>query len=366
MYEYPDGRLPKEPDNWEEIQRRLRQPRRSLSLSKFSEEDHRKFVRADFRATKKKHVITSVIPIIEGNIGDAKCVSGGIPFTNLYHLTDSTIVPGNPDICYGARPEQLKQCVRDELNGFIIPSTQLDLPILPNFFLATKGLDESLAVATRQASYNGSLGARGMQGLLSYGLAEPVLDNNAHTITSIYHGGVLKMYTSHVTQSACPGSRPEYLMHQIGSFAMTNSVETFQQGAMYYRNARDWAKEQRNEAINSANRVVLMSSSEILSTDVPTVRAPLESETARIEHSEQSPSVGGTQYTTPLSGEQTSDISTDLERPHMPLNENTSNLGTNKRSRGHAQESSPVQRKRYRTEDRPDLLPPKPRTRATQ
>jgi hypothetical protein len=38
-----------------------------------------------------------VIPIIEGNVKDAKCVSGGIPFTNLDHLTDGTIVPGNPD-----------------------------------------------------------------------------------------------------------------------------------------------------------------------------------------------------------------------------------------------------------------------------
>ncbi len=34
---------------------------------------------------------------------------------------------------------------------------------------------------------------------------------------------------------------------------MTDTAETFRQGAMYYRNARDWAKEQREEAIRLAN-----------------------------------------------------------------------------------------------------------------
>jgi hypothetical protein len=66
---------------------------------------------------------------------------------------DSTLVPGNPDIYYGTRPEQLNRRVRDELSGHIIPSTQDDLPITPNFFLAAKGPDGSLTVAGRQASY---------------------------------------------------------------------------------------------------------------------------------------------------------------------------------------------------------------------
>ena len=35
-----------------------------------------------------------------------------------------------------------------------------------------------------------------------------------------------------------------------------NDVETFRQGASYYRNARDWAKEQREEAIRQAHQRV--------------------------------------------------------------------------------------------------------------
>ena len=255
-YRHPDGRVPAKPNNWEEINRRLSQPRPSLSPSKFSEEAHEKFIQADADAAKEKQVTTSVIPIIEGDIRDARCVSGGIPFTNLDPLTDGTLVPGNPDIYYGARPEQLDRRVRDELGGHIVPSTQDDLPIAPNFFLAAKGPDGSLAVAGRQASYDGALGARGMRSLQLYGQEEPVFVNTVSTISSIYHGGQLKMFTIHPSQPTSSGSRPEYFMHQLNTWGMTGNVETFREGATSYRNARDWAKEQRDEAIRRANEKV--------------------------------------------------------------------------------------------------------------
>jgi hypothetical protein len=178
-YKFPDGRVPKKPDNWEEINRRLRLPRRSLSPSNFSEADHEDFVQKDADAVKEKQVTTSVIPIIEGKISDGKCVSGGIPFSNLDRLIDGTIVSGNPDIYYGARPEQLDRCVHNKLSKSIIPSTQDDLPIVPNFFLAVKGTDGSLSIALTQATYNGALGERGILSLLSFGHEEPVFDNKA-------------------------------------------------------------------------------------------------------------------------------------------------------------------------------------------
>lgn len=282
-YRYPDGRLPEKPINWGEIQRRLREPRPSLSSSKFSEEDHERFVQADADAFKEKQITTSVIPIIEGYIEDAKCVSGGIQFANLDHLTDGTLVPGNPDIYYGARPEQLHRRVRDELSGHIIPSTHDDLPIVPNFFLAAKGPDGSLAVASKQASYDGSLGARGMQSLLSYGQAEPVTNNNAYTITSIYHGGQLKMYTSHAIMSTSPDSQPEYHMHQLNTWGLTGNIETFRQGAGAYRNLRDWAKEQRDGAIKRANERAVELPANRLAVDPSLHRTPSCSNETTIE-----------------------------------------------------------------------------------
>jgi hypothetical protein len=195
-----------------------------------------------------------VIPIIEDKIAHARCRSGGIRFTNLNPLTDGTLKPGNPDAYYGARPEQLARNVRDELGGQITPSMQHDLPIAPNFFLVAKGPDGSLAVARRQACYDGAFGARGMHSLQSYGEDKPVSHNNAYTITSIYHGGQLKMYTSHPTQPTSPGGRLEYHMTQISTWGMTGNPETFRNGATAYRNVRNWAKEQRDKVVEQANK----------------------------------------------------------------------------------------------------------------
>lgn len=48
---------------------------------------------------------------------------------------------------------------------------------------------------------------------------------------------------------------------------MTNTTETFLQGATAYRNARDWAKEQRDKAIRRANEVADDSQDEMLALD---------------------------------------------------------------------------------------------------
>ena len=197
-YRNTDGRAPAKPNNWKDVKEILGQPRPSLSPSKFTDGDFERFVQADADAHKEKQVSESVITILEGQIGDARCRSGGISFKNLEGLTDHKLTPGNPNVYYGARPEQLNRTVREDLSRQIIPSTQHDLPIAPNFFLAAKGLDGLPAVAGRQACYDGALGARGMRALQSYRQDKPVYDNNAFTISSIYHGGTLKINTSHV------------------------------------------------------------------------------------------------------------------------------------------------------------------------
>lgn len=255
-YMYPDGTDAVMPDNWEDIKHHLKVPRRSLSPSKFTEEDYRRFVRKEANAAKEKQVETSVIPIIDGNIADDKCVSGGIPLTNLAPLTNGVLKPGNPDIYHGARPEQLDRRVRDEISDQVVPTTQDDLPIVPNFFLAAKGPDGIPSVGGRQVAYDGALGARGMHSLRSYCQGESAFDNKAYTITSIYQSGHLKMYTSHPAQPGGTGTRPEYYLHQLRDFSMTDDSDAFRQGATAYRNARDWAKEQRDNAIDRANKTV--------------------------------------------------------------------------------------------------------------
>lgn len=255
-YRHPDGWIPQLPSNWVEINERLRRPRRSLSPLNFTDNDFHEFQAADFDACKEKQVTTSVIPIIEGSIGDAKCTSGGIPFRKLEYLTGDTTKANNPDIYYGARPEQLDRRVREELEGLIVPSTQTDLPICPNFFMAVKGPNGSPFVAMNQACYDGASGERGIHSLQNYGQAQPVFDNQASTITTVYFAGTLKMYTIYRTEATYPDSPPRYYMHRLGSWAMDGDIEMFRAGATAYRNARDWAEERRNEAIEHANRVV--------------------------------------------------------------------------------------------------------------
>ncbi|KAH7176290.1 hypothetical protein EDB81DRAFT_875109 [Dactylonectria macrodidyma] len=64
-YEYPDGHEPPEPENLDEIRRALEQPRASLSPSRFTREDFKKFQRADDHATKESRVTAIRDAIIE-------------------------------------------------------------------------------------------------------------------------------------------------------------------------------------------------------------------------------------------------------------------------------------------------------------
>ena len=253
-YRHPSGAEPTKPTNLEDVTQRLSCRRPSLSPSKFSEEEFQQFAQADYDAHKEQQVKTYVIPVIEGDVEDAKCRAGEIPFRNLDHLTDASIVPGHPDTYYGARPEQLDKRVRTDLSGQIVPCNEDSLPLAPNFFLAVKGPHGTPVVAERQALYDGTLGARGMYSLQSYQQEESAVENKAVAITSIYQRGLLRIFTVHRAQS--PEGRPKYFMHQVKAWAMMSDSEAFRQGAMAYRNARDWAKEQRDEAIRQANERV--------------------------------------------------------------------------------------------------------------
>ncbi|KHN94910.1 uncharacterized protein MAM_07137 [Metarhizium album ARSEF 1941] len=253
LYTYPDGSDMQQPANMDEIKQILRQRRPSLSPSQCSDGAFKSFLRADTHAAKEAQVMARVIPIIEGELVDHTCSSGHIPFNNLDQLTDGSLVAGNPDLYYGARPEQLQLEVRKQLSGKIEPSAQDHLPIVPNFFLHVKGPDGNLTVGSRQACYDGALGARGVHCLQSYGQAELQYDNNAYTLTCTYHGGTLKMYTTHPIPPSGPGNKTGFAMTQIKTWGMTGDADTFREGVAAYRNGRDWAKRQRDNAITQAN-----------------------------------------------------------------------------------------------------------------
>ena len=260
---YPEGyggfRNLQEPHNWEEINARLALPRASLSPSRFTREAFLDFKAKNQEALTENTVMSKAFPIIAGTSDIPS--QENLLFGNLKHLTDGSITKAKPDCYDGSRPADLNKQTREELGPYIVPSTNTAAPCLPNFFTEGKGPNGNTAVCKRQALYDGALGARGVHELRSYVDPETAYDNNAYTITSTYHGGSgdLTIYTTHPTLSNDAQNLTEYRMTQLNGWKMTGNPEAFRQGASALRNARDWAKEKREELIAVANNNALSS-----------------------------------------------------------------------------------------------------------
>ncbi|PYH88588.1 hypothetical protein BO71DRAFT_132180 [Aspergillus ellipticus CBS 707.79] len=261
-YEYPDGQEPEPPENQDAIHERLAKSRLSLSCENFASPEFKAFKRTAYQALSESQVVATVIPLIEGKSGSSRCTGASNPFTNLAPLTDGTVARARPDMFDGARPETLNKRIRTELSDRIIPASEPHLPMAPNLFLEVKGPHGDAAVALRQACYDAALGSRGMHALQSFQKDknvqpdDPSYDNNAYTISSTYVDGQLKLFTTHLAEPTSPRRPPQYIMTDLGAWAMTGNKETFRQGATAYRNARDWAKKCRDEFIARANERV--------------------------------------------------------------------------------------------------------------
>lgn len=230
------------------------QRRPSLSSSQFSDDAFSNFILKTDNAVDEGDVMCDVFPILRGET-DIPSTKSKL-FGNLKPLTDGTIVDAQPDWCYGAGPKQLNPQVQEQLSRYIVPCANPRSPILPNNSTEVKGPSGTWAVVTRQALYDGALGARAMHSIQSYGQTEPIYDNNAYTITSAFDGVLLQMYTTHLTQPANSEAQPTYHMNRLKSYAMNNDPDIFRQGAAAFRNGRDWTMEKRNDFIRAANERV--------------------------------------------------------------------------------------------------------------
>ncbi|MCJ1468032.1 hypothetical protein MMC07_006658 [Pseudocyphellaria aurata] len=256
------------PANWNEIQRAISQPRTPESPSEFSDGAFRAFRRAHIYAATKAMVTRATWPTLIGKskINFAMDIQFGnlkplidlvVPNPDLYNeqrLADvNPLAVAKPDFYDGLDPSQIVPRRREELAAYIVPSAHGRAPVLPNFFAEIKSTSGSGEAAKRQACYDGTLGARGIQKFRTFG-AEGVgmlYDNKAYTITSTYHRGMLRLYTIHPSSSNDP-EKPVYYMTQLGSFNVLDN-QGFQQGANALRNARDWARTQRDELLAAAN-----------------------------------------------------------------------------------------------------------------
>lgn len=247
------GPLPR-PDNIKDIIRTVGR-KRSPSLNKIKRSFHESFMDADALAKTKADLLANVIPRLEGEAVGSHRTGSGIPFTNLEPLTHEILPVAQPDLFYGAPPEDIPEELRAALYHKIFPSTDEGVPVAPNFFLSVASHGGEHATATRQACYHGALGARGIQSLQSFKQPEPDWYNKAYTLTSTYHRGRFEMYAVHLTPPLAPGHPPGYAMTPVGSWDMVGSPTRFRRAMMAWRNGRDWAQKQRDEIIKLAGYV---------------------------------------------------------------------------------------------------------------
>jgi hypothetical protein len=264
------------PLNREELRILMDRERDSLSPSCFGQEEYETFEDQTAQAgrAKSESAADRLLMTIEGKPSYADGRSGSFPFRNLRALNNiANPVPGNPDIYYGAQPEQLWRSIRKDLSTLIEPSTDDSRPILPNFSIAVKGEAGTPAVANRQAAYYGALGARSMEALRQFAQPDEHHDGRTRAITSIYQSKVFQFYTCQVRTV---NKHEQYSIHHLRTFALANGLEDLRNCTKAFRNLRDWAKEQRDTLIADANARVQGLPADVLSPDtLPSIETSL-------------------------------------------------------------------------------------------
>ena len=100
-----------------------------------------------------------------------------------------------------------------------------------NFFIESKNLKGPADVNKLQACYDGAISERVMNKFSFFDNSQTAQFNTAHTITSIYHGGIgdLTIYSTHASLSKNLQHSVEYRMKQLKGWKMTDTTETFRQ-----------------------------------------------------------------------------------------------------------------------------------------
>lgn len=275
-YDFADGRGPPEPNNVQELRNALSRRRSSLSSTAFSEDALEEFKYNNHRARWERAAMADVLSVICGLNEKHHYSSEGDSFSHLRRFDPAISLP-SPDRYYGARPEQVHSSVRRDLDVYIIPSRRPGLPAAPSFFFESMNSVSGI-VERRRAMYDGAVGARGIWHLQNYGNAVPVYDGNAYTIAVTYLDGVLRFFATHPRESVTGGT--EYISTLLNGYYMTGELETFRQGAAAYRNAREWAQEQRDHIIANANAAALRISADRVSVSQTEVTADASSTAA--------------------------------------------------------------------------------------
>jgi len=246
----PDASLPPKPNNLHELKACLSRSRSSQS-SEPGSPIFEEYQTLNNDAQSEMAVMIDVIPHLAGSL---KHVPHGYntEFTITEHFNPVLSNP-KPDVYFGTFAHHIDHKVRVDLKDYIQPTANPSLPMAPNFFLETKGPNGSVIVATRQAVYDGAIGAQAMHRLQNYDREVPIFDNNAYTMTSTYHAeaGTYRVFATHPQQD--DAGNTHYYTQEIKLYGMTSDAEEYGRGKTAMRNAREWTEQQRNRLIQMAN-----------------------------------------------------------------------------------------------------------------
>jgi hypothetical protein len=253
---FPNSRLTT-PNNIEEIYQEMAQ----WQLPLLSVQEFHDFKLMYKHNANEDTMMQFMIGALSQGESRANFSSRNVRFNSLKPLTDGTLPPAFPDLCFGASPEQLETKILEELSEYILPSKQRYCPIVPNCFLEIASSRISTAEIRRQACYYGALGARGIIRLQSYGESEPVFDGNAYTFVVTFQDGTLKIYAIWPKRSiSSPPSRDndrwtqmEFRMAMVETWVLTASLERYREGMVALWNARRLTEKWRNSFIDAAN-----------------------------------------------------------------------------------------------------------------
>ncbi len=246
------------PDNIESIREELSKRRASLSSSQLPELAFSRFRKDNDQARKDPAALPAAMSSLTGLKNMHHEFTGPARLANLEEFDPNLPAP-YADCYYGADPSQIESRVYTDLEQHILVHAQRDDPAAPNFFRIQRSAAGDSHVAERLAMHAGAVGARAMFELQNYDNVEPVYDGNAYSIAATYNAssGFLNLYATHVAPPEGEGGHQRYYTTRLDSYATTawEDMDSFVRGAAAYRNARDWAKVQRDSFIAQANAV---------------------------------------------------------------------------------------------------------------
>ncbi len=243
------------PSNLNQIQRRMTRRRSSLTLARFPESTWRNFREAMNSSSTQAEIFNVVMPVLMGD----HVIPHGMErlFNNLQPALRNGKVQLNgpkPDWFDGHTPSSENQDLRQRLGRYIVPSKNASLPFLPNFFIEVKGPNGVPDQNRLQVIHAGIFGARGMQRLRAHALGyrAAAVEKPGQAILVTYCSTTIEISLIHTAEPTLSNWEVEYHVTHLGIWNPGSSIQEFRKAASALRNLRDWAKDERDYAIENA------------------------------------------------------------------------------------------------------------------